>query len=169
MSRAPFQVLVLPFWDSPDGQTLYAIFRREASTGGYWQGISGGGEDNETPLEAARREAFEEAGIEPRNEFIPLRSVCTIPVVNIAGFQWGASVLVIPEYCFGAKLANPTICLSDEHSEYRWVTYDEGISQLQWDSNKNALWELDHRISHHLSEELTHLLPHDLQEPHKVI
>jgi ADP-ribose pyrophosphatase YjhB (NUDIX family) len=38
---------------------LYAVFKR--TDGGCWQGIAGGGEKGETPLQAAQREALEEA------------------------------------------------------------------------------------------------------------
>jgi dATP pyrophosphohydrolase len=49
--REPFQVLVLPF-----RQTLcfteYAIFQRSDS--GIWQGLSGGGEEGESFVQAAQ-------------------------------------------------------------------------------------------------------------------
>ncbi len=169
MSRSPFQVLVFPFWISPQGERLYAIFRRKPSTGGYWQGIAGGGEGKETPLEAARRESLEEAGIEPANAFVQLNSVCTIPVVNISGFRWGESVLVIPEYCFGVEIAEPRIRLSDEHTHNRWVVYDDGMSLLHWDSNKNALWELNYRITHNIFQESTDAVAQSQEKLFKTI
>ena len=55
MSRAPFQVLALPYRITSDSVILYALFKREPSTGSYWQGIAGGGENSESPLEAAKR------------------------------------------------------------------------------------------------------------------
>lgn len=58
MTRAPFQVLVFPYRTLESGETAYAVFRRR-DDGMSWQAISGGGEDSETPLEAARREASE--------------------------------------------------------------------------------------------------------------
>ena len=33
MSRAPFQVLVLPYKITPDNEILYAVLKRESSTG----------------------------------------------------------------------------------------------------------------------------------------
>ena len=27
-----------------------------------------------------------------------------------------------------------------------WLSYDEAIKKLKWDSNKNALWELNYRL-----------------------
>jgi dATP pyrophosphohydrolase len=144
--RAPFQVLVFPFiWNSPETQPQYAIFRRKDE--GYWQGIAGGGEGGEDPLAAARREAEEEAGIKRDNEFIRLDSTSTIPVVNVCGFEWGKDVLVIPEYTFGVKLTESNLKLSREHSEVSWKSFAETISRLKWDSNKNALWELNWRLT----------------------
>jgi dihydroneopterin triphosphate diphosphatase len=58
MSRAPFQVLVFPYKRSPAGGIQYAIFSRADYP--CWQGISGGGEGDESPLEAAKRETLKE-------------------------------------------------------------------------------------------------------------
>jgi dATP pyrophosphohydrolase len=146
MSRAPFQVLVLPFHHNQGGQLEYAIFRRNGE--GYWQFIAGGGENSEKPIEAARREAFEEAGIVPDSKYITLDSRNTVPVTGVTGeFTWGKDVYVIPEYTFGVKLDSKFILISGEHTEYRWVSYEDAMIILQWDSNKNALWELNARIT----------------------
>ncbi|MGH9042573.1 MAG: NUDIX hydrolase [Acidimicrobiia bacterium] len=147
--RAPFQVLVLPYHES-SGDVVYALFRRTDT--GYWQGVAGGGEDGESPLDAARRELAEETGIGigARAELLALDSRATIPVVHVTGeFSFGADVLVIPEFSFGARCSSRTMALSDEHSEYAWLPYDEALKALNWDSNRNALWELDHRLRHH--------------------
>ncbi|MCK4353410.1 NUDIX pyrophosphatase [candidate division WOR-3 bacterium] len=146
MSRAPFQVLVLPYRIMTNNEILYAVFKRKSSTGGYWQGITGGGKIGESWLEAAKREAFEEAGIKPNNEYIKLDSHTMIPVVNVCGFKWGEDVLVIPEYCFGVKVEVTELQLSSEHTEYKWLNYSNVSRILQWDSNKSALWELDYRL-----------------------
>ena len=146
MSRAPFQVLVLPYRIASDNEILYAVFKRESSTGGYWQGIAGGGEDGESPLEAAKRETLEEAGIDASHEYIKLDSYATVPVANVCGFRWGDDVLVIPEFCFGVKVEDEQLQLSYEHTEYRWMSYDRAMEILHWDSNKGALWELNFRV-----------------------
>jgi len=139
-------VLVLPFRHSQDGYLEYAIFRRR--DGEYWQFIAGGGENNEKPIETARREAFEEAGITPDSEYLTLDSCNTVPVEGVTGeFTWGKGVYVIPEYTFGVRHDSEAISLSREHTEYRWVSYKDVVAMLQWDSNKNALWELNARIT----------------------
>ena len=142
--RAPFQVLVLPYRPEPDGPR-YAILRRERKTGGYWQFIAGGGHVGETRAQAARREAFEEAGVSRRATLIRLQAAATIPVERVSGFLWGPDVLVIPEYCFGVQMPD-AIRLSREHTEFRWVSYQSAMRRLHWESNRTALWELDLRL-----------------------
>jgi len=142
--RAPLQVLVIPYLVTDDG-VRYALFRR--ADAGYWQGVAGGGDDDESPLEAARRELAEEAGLGPETTLLPLDSRTTIPVVDVTGeLSFGPDVLVIPEYAFGACCSSPGITLCDEHTEYAWFDYAEARRAVRWDSNRNALWELDHRL-----------------------
>jgi dATP pyrophosphohydrolase len=144
--RAPFQVHVLPWRHSGEGRLEYALFRRVK--GRFWQGIAGGGEDDETPVEAALREAHEEAGLlnEP-GDLLPLDSMATIPVVGIMGsLYWGPDVLVVPEHSFGLRCTAERCLLSDEHDTYRWFSFQDASRRLRWDSNRNALWELDHRL-----------------------
>ena len=145
MSRAPFQILVLPYKIGPKNVIRYAIFARSDSKN-CWQGIAGGGEGKETLLSAAKREAHEEAGINTASKYIKLDSLTTLPVVNVCGFKWGARVLVIPEYSFGVEIKDQPIKLSREHSGFKWVSYDEAMKKLKWDSNRNALWELNYRL-----------------------
>ena len=145
MNRAPFQVLVLPFMTRPDGQALFAVFRR-ADTGD-WQGIAGAGQDAETPEQAARREAQEEAGTPAGAGLFRLDSVASIPAAEFSGSAaWGASVLVIPEYSFALRLADPTLRLSAEHTAAEWLDFSTAHGRLRWDSNRTALWEIQERI-----------------------
>ncbi|MDO9334415.1 MAG: NUDIX pyrophosphatase [Dehalococcoidales bacterium] len=144
MSRAPFQVLVVPFFRNKSGRIEFAIFKRR--DGGYWQGIAGGGEDNETPAETAKRETQEESGIHEIARYITLDTICSVPVTEFPGAMWGDSIYVIPEYFFAVEVMNKKITLSDEHTEYRWVKYKEAVELLKWDSNKTALWELNQRL-----------------------
>ncbi|MBY6038098.1 NUDIX domain-containing protein [Fictibacillus nanhaiensis] len=148
--RAPYQVLVLPY--IVDENTVkYAVFNRADDR--YWQGIAGGGEEGETIIEAARREAFEEAGLTSDLSFLRLDSISSIPVEHVVGtFLWGDEVYVINEYSFGVEVLKKDLSLSKEHSFYKWVSYDEALSLLKWDSNKTALWELNRRVLKQINE-----------------
>ncbi|WP_218023328.1 NUDIX hydrolase [Nocardia altamirensis] len=144
--RAAYQVLVLPYRHTAQG-IRYALLRRADAD--YWQGISGGGEDDETPLTAARRESAEEAGLVGGHEVVLLDARATIPVVDVTGeFSWGPEVFVIPEYAFSIHVEESELRLSEEHTEYRWCTREEAAGLVRWDSNRTALWELDYRLRH---------------------
>ena len=144
MARAPFQVLVFPYRVLADGEILYAIFRRRDDR--HWQAIAGGGEDDETPLQAARREAWEEAGIDPASPFMALDSLATIPVDNFPELRDRADLYVVPEHSFGVQVCDDPLRRSPEHTEIAWLPYADAYARLRWDSNRNALWELDRRL-----------------------
>lgn len=146
--RAPFQVIVFPYRETTAGGYEYAIFFRTSPRyGDFWQAISGGGEDDETPIQAAEREAYEEGGIPLDTPLLALDSMATIPAPQAAGMLWGPEVLVVPEYAFGANVNAHRIVLSNEHTAFRWVDYDSAQKLLTFDSNRNALWELNYRLT----------------------
>jgi dihydroneopterin triphosphate diphosphatase len=145
MVRAPFQVLVLPWRQRADGLVEFALFRR--ADNGIWQGIAGGGEDDELPLAAAKREAFEEAGIPAECPFLALDATASIPVHGFSGSRgWGRSIYVIPEHAFGVDVAGHLVKIAEEHSEMRWLPYVDATALVRYDSNRIALWELNQRI-----------------------
>ncbi|MFZ2488880.1 MAG: NUDIX pyrophosphatase [Anaerolineae bacterium] len=145
MARAPFQVLVYPYRKNSNEQIEYALMKR--SNEGFWQGIAGGGEDNEKPLEAAKRETYEESGIPTTSEFIQLDTIEPVPVIEFRDSHlWGDNVYVIPQYCFGVTSQDIQIVISHEHTEYKWLSYEEAYQLIKFDGNKTALWELDKRL-----------------------
>ena len=147
MSRVPFQVAVFPYRHHNHTSREYALLKR--SKEGYWQSIAGGGENTETPLEAANRESFEEAHIPFEAEYLTLKTMTFVPVYHFkAQTIWPPDTFVVPIYYFGVNIANHQIVLSHEHSEYQWVNLNQGREDLQWDSDKTALWELDQHLKY---------------------
>ena len=116
-----------------------------------WQAIAGGAEDEENPLEAAKREANEEAAIDPNFSYFRLSAIATIPAVNIGGLKWGTEIIMIPEIAFGVEMVNKEFQISHEHTEFGWFSYEEAKEKLRYDSNKSALWELDYRLKNGLA------------------
>ncbi|CAN5818047.1 NUDIX pyrophosphatase [soil metagenome] len=144
MARAPFQVLVYPY-RAVGNDFEYALLKR--ADDGYWQGVAGGGEDNETPLEAAKRETREESGLAETSAFLQLDTVCPNPVNEFRdSYLWGDNVYVIPQYFFGVQADQQAIVLSHEHTAHCWVKYDQALSLIKYDGNKIALWELDRKL-----------------------
>ena len=138
--REPYQILSIPY-RIVDGKPLFCIFRRTDSN--YWQFIAGGGENGETPIEAAKRETFEEIGVEPKI-IQQLTCIAYVPAEVVAESRrqhWDKNTYVIPEYSFAFECdSDPTLSL--EHIEYKWLTYDEARKLLKWDSNKVAMYEI---------------------------
>lgn len=142
--RAPFQILAIPYRVEPN--LMYAVLHR--SDCDQWQFIAGGGEDDETPLMAAKREIFEEAGVSAE-DIMELVSMSYVPANVISDRHrrnWPKDTYVLPEYSF-AFACKESLILSREHRECRWVSFEEAMELLQWDSNKTALYELNCRLS----------------------
>ena len=144
MVWSPFQVHVIPYRHNRS-ELQYAVFRRADSE--YWQGVAGGGEDGETPLDAAQRETYEECGIPNEATYIKLDSITSIPVYFFrASPHWGEDVYVIPQYAFGVDASGYDLKLSFEHTDYRWLPYEQARDLLYWHNNKTDLWELNQRL-----------------------
>jgi dATP pyrophosphohydrolase len=142
--RQPVQVLVIPF-RQVDGAIEYCLMKR--SDANYWQFVAGGAEGDETPLEAARREAHEEAGLPLDAEVIALDSMCCVPANIFRDWkQWPEGTYVVKEFAFAVRVVGAEIELSGEHTESQWVSFDEAMKMVKWDSNRTALWEISDRL-----------------------
>ena len=143
--RAPFQILAIPY-RSGGGSLEFCVLHR--SDCDQWQFIAGGGEGTETPWDAAKREAFEEGGVQSEH-WIALDSLAYVPATVISEKHrrhWSRDIYVIPEYAFGVE-CNTDLILSREHTECVWLPYDAAMQVLKWDSNRTALYELNCRMS----------------------
>ena len=93
MGRTPFQVLIIPF--HLNKALEYAVTKR--SDTGLCQFLSGGGKLGESPIEAAKREAFEEGSIPNNYEFQKLDSIASIRGDIFQEYNlWGNGVYSIP-------------------------------------------------------------------------
>ena len=150
--RIPKQVLIIPYRIN-DNKIEYCLFKRKDME--IWQWIAGGAEDfDDNIFESAKREFYEETGI--KDAIVEQLEIQTpIPVVNVTKekFKWGDNVFYSIEYGFSANVDNKKISLSDEHNEYQWLSYEEARKLLRYDSNKNALWELDVKLKRKLKDD----------------
>lgn len=143
VSRAPFQVLVIP-WRRRDALEV-AVFRRADYD--LWEFVSGGGEDDETPELAATREGFEEAAIPAVARYLKLDTQSSVPACWFPAWSdWPEHVLVVPEYAFAVEVEDVHL-RSSEHRELRWCSIPEAMKLLRFDSNRTALWELHERLA----------------------
>lgn len=150
MARAKMQVLVIPYIEDEDMIKYCILSRADAEDNeDFWQFVAGGGEDDEQPIETAKREVWEETGIAEDAVFYQLESTSFVPTSCFSLERrkaWGMECLVIPEFKFAVCTKNSNIQISDEHKEYRWVDYNTAVKLLKFESNRVALWELDNKI-----------------------
>lgn len=143
--RAPFQVLVYLYRTNEVGEFEYAIFLRADM--GIWQGVAGGGEEGESPQQAAKRETAEEAGLLISDGWTQLQTVGYVPRdIFFNSDHWPEDLYVIPIYCFGVLTDGAEVTLSHEHTRMRWLSFKEAQERVKFDSDRTALWELNERL-----------------------
>ena len=140
MSLKRSKVLVFPFIRDHAGRVQYAVFKKVdthlGKQGDYWQSIAGGVEEGETLVEAAKREAWEEGGISRDAEFLDLHVKSSYPVGD----------MIVDQSAFAVRLDTRKITLSEEHSEVRWLSFEETLALLKFDDYRTALKALNARL-----------------------
>ena len=135
----------MPFRLGADGATEFGALRR--ADGPTWQGFAGGGEEGESPADAARREATEEGGLPAGTALYRLDSRTSVPRCHFrAAETWSPDVFVVVEHAFAIDCSGVPLTLSDEHEELLWADFDTIHETLRWSSNRTALWELAERM-----------------------
>lgn len=137
--RIPIQVLIYPVRKTK-GEWEYLMLKRVDNRGGFWQGVTGAPENNETNSEAAKRELYEETGYRSVN-LIKTEISYVIPMEDRWKNIYPEGTKEIPEYLFIAKInhLNPPKIDPIEHDEWNWCDFEEALELLSLEDNKNAL------------------------------
>ncbi len=147
MSRQAKQIHVYLYRKRAESPYEFAVFQRSDNKL-WWQGISGGVENDESIEQAARREIFEEADIIAKPPLYLLESISYLPVYIFDSEiqeKWGKDIVVIPMYFFAMPF-DGKIKLSYEHSDFKWLNYKDAKELIYFDDQKTALWELKERL-----------------------
>ena len=140
--RQPIQVLVYPARTTDCGPE-YLLLRRVAGRGGFWQGVTGGIEEDESLVVGAMRELGEETGFVP-SALEQIDYSYSFPMQDEWRDIYAAGVEEIVEYVFVAFMngrQEPT--LSFEHDKWQWCSFDEALELLTWPGNIEALKRCD--------------------------
>jgi len=118
----------------------FLLLKRIPEKGGFWQSITGEVE-NETLLDAVFREAREEAGIEKKDIIQVIENINSFEYKNLK------KKCIVKEYVFGLEIkSNSKITLDKnvykEHDEFKWVSLDEALKLLKWDTSKESVKKL---------------------------
>lgn len=112
----------------------FLLLKRSPEDGGFWQAMTGTLDSNENMITCLKREVEEEIGV--KNEKI--KSITDM----FYSFTWEKKEKLIYEYVYGVELnSDQVITLSEEHTEYKWCSFDDALELLEKDNNKNAFRE----------------------------
>lgn len=131
MTRLPVEVFVVVRRSEE-----YLVVHRTPRAGAYWHGIAGGVEDGETPAAAARRELWEETGLEAAPT--DLQTTFAYSLDEEPGYRArfpGVDEIVVHTFLVDVPEGwEPA--LNEEHDDYRWCSQDDAVDLLHWPEPK---------------------------------
>jgi dihydroneopterin triphosphate diphosphatase len=161
--RQPIQVLIYVYRMTALGPS-YLLLHRIPAEGNFWQGVSGGVEDLETPAETARREALEETG---------LTDLVVVDIHLCVSFKpnypehcrntFGYVPDLMPQHVFVAEHSSlqPVRVDPTEHNSICWCSLEEAMDLLHWPTDKEALRYAHEFISKAASPPVSSAPPRD--------
>lgn len=98
---------------------------------GLWQMVTGSINDNEKAYQTALREIKEETGLKPEKFWV-------VPKVNSFYSPKLNKICMVP--VFAALVdCNIDVVISEEHSEYQWVSKEKALQLLAWPGQRNSV------------------------------
>tara|TARA_X000001036_G_C20631988_1_gene787553 strand:+ start:466 stop:924 length:459 start_codon:yes stop_codon:yes gene_type:complete len=95
-----------------------------------WQGVTGKIEKGELAWQAALRELKEETGLTAYKMFVA-------DYVSKFYEKHGDRINLVP--VFGIEVINKKISLSEEHCNFKWLSFKKAHDKLTWDGQKKGL------------------------------
>ncbi|MFL6215057.1 MAG: dihydroneopterin triphosphate diphosphatase [Blastocatellia bacterium] len=137
--KQPRSVQVVIFTEIEQGRE-YLLLRRVQSHGGFWQSVTGSLEADETHLDAAVREIYEETGYRPlAQEVIELGLVNVFEIAPQWRAKYAPGVTHNEEVCFALEVAKQDVLIDRiEHDAFVWVDYDTAVAMIYWESTRRA-------------------------------
>lgn len=97
-----------------------------------WQIVTAKIDEGEKAYETARREVYEETGLNPSKLYVA-------PSINHFYNYMDDSINLIP--VFIAEVDSEDVKISFEHSEFEWLSYEDAFARIHWENQKQKLEE----------------------------
>ena len=131
--------------------TLDVLLIERADHPGYWQSVTGSKDAPDEPLlTTARREVFEETGIEIGSPRVPLAKLRDWHLSNVYEIypvwrhRYAAGVTHNTEFVFGLRVPRdvPVTLSAREHTAWSWLPWREAADHCFSPSNAEAILQL---------------------------
>jgi dATP pyrophosphohydrolase len=138
--KKPISSLVLIYTED-----FKVLLMERADKKAFWQSVTGSLEENETPIEAAAREVFEETGVNT-NQYL-LEDWHLSHVYEIYAhwrYRYAPNITHNTEHIFGLKVPSviPVQLSEHEHVRYLWVDWKEAMDKVFSWTNVEAIKKL---------------------------
>lgn len=116
-----------------NGKIKFLLLKRSQNDSypGIWQMVTGKIKRNEKAYQAAIRELKEETSISPSSLYV-------VPIVNSLYLAEKDEVILVPVFVCEVD-SEAHVKISHEHSEFRWVSFNQALKMLKWDGQKKAI------------------------------
>lgn len=138
MLKKPFSVLVV----IQNTRNEFLLIQR-ADDAAFWQSVTGCIEDNETPLQCAYREVFEETGINCEELGYTIADLDITNYYDIRKdwrHRYESGSITNTEYVFYLKVETDTAIILDpnEHTDFVWLDFKTAYTRFYSKTNKEA-------------------------------
>lgn len=116
------------------GKDEVLLLRRTRSLAGEWCQVAGAIEAGETAWQTALREVMEETGLK-------LEKLYSADICEQFYEADRNSISLLPVFVGYARPEDP-VTLNDEHSEYRWVSFQQAIGMIPFSGQRKMLRDI---------------------------
>jgi len=138
MKKIPISVLIIVYTKNKN-----ILLLNKKGKNSMWQSITGSLQINEKPLDAAKRELFEETGI-VSNNIIDCKKEHIFEIYEMWRHKYEEGITHNTEHVFKLELDDIVdIKLdSDEHDSFEWATRVKAAEKVFSHTNRQAIFDL---------------------------